>query len=59
MLEHELIKVQQPKNEQLIYVEFGAGKAGLSSFVGMKLGELHDEAEGSVKEGKQFLVVDM
>ena len=42
MMDSKLIEVKEPTDEQLIYVEFGAGKAGLASFVGIKLGELHD-----------------
>ena len=40
-------------------MEYGAGKAGLSSFVGMKLGEIHDAAGDMEKKGKNFLVIDM
>ena len=58
-MEHDLLPVQSGKDEQLIYVEFGAGKAGLSSFVGQKLGELHDIEKGSDKITKHFLVIDI
>ena len=43
MEHHKLIKVEGSQKE--LYVEYGAGKAGLSSFVAQRLGELHEKAE--------------
>ena len=44
-------------NSDVIYVEYGAGKAGLSSFVAAKLADLHEEAPFE-KSRISFLVVD-
>ena len=45
------------ENDKMIYVEYGAGKAGLSSFVAQKLGDLHTENSFD-KSNVMFLVVD-
>ena len=60
MIDKQLIEVQQPENnDKLLYVEYGAGKAGLSSFIALKLGELYDaEQNGNDKSNKRFLVID-
>ena len=42
---------------RLVYVEYGAGKAGLSSFVAQKLAELHPDAVYD-KDKVKFLVID-
>ena len=46
MLEGKLLSCSELLAEQaaLLYVEYGAGKAGLSSFVAQKLAEVHNEA---------------
>lgn len=41
----------------MIYVEYGAGKAGLSSFVAQKLGDLHTQNSFN-KSNVIFLIVD-
>lgn len=41
----------------MIYVEYGAGKAGLSYFVAIKLAEVHVERPFE-KDKVSFLVVD-
>ena len=55
MERHQLIKVEGVQKE--LYVEYGAGKAGLSSFVAQRLGELHEKAEAG-KGSKVFVVID-
>ena len=47
----------QNEDDKIIYVEYGAGKAGLSSFVAQKLAEVHNEASYD-KSKVKFLVVD-
>jgi hypothetical protein len=37
MMAHGIILEKQPKNSPYVYVEFGAGRAGLSSYVAGKL----------------------
>ena len=44
-------------DSRLIYVEYGAGKAGLSSFVAMELEEIHNRAAYD-KSKVKFLVID-
>lgn len=52
MQKHNLLLEKQPSTEEpYIYVEFGAGRAGLSSFVALKLIELENKAN-------VFLVID-
>lgn len=45
-------------DSKTIYVEYGAGKAGLSSFVAQKLAELYTQNNLVDKDGAMFLVVD-
>ena len=62
MLEGELLGNPDPSTTQTIYVEYGAGKAGLSSFVAAKLAEIRegDERGGAASSSSQikFLVID-
>ena len=44
-------------DKKMIYIEYGAGKAGLSAFVAQKLAKLHSEAPFE-KSKIMFLVVD-
>ena len=60
MLKGGLLKCQAQANvdqNQVIYVEYGAGKAGLSSFVAIKLAEEHETSPFD-KNKVSFLVVD-
>lgn len=60
MLDGGLIQRQSSEDESqpnVVYVEYGAGKAGLSSFVAMKLAELHLE-QPFEKKKMSFLVID-
>lgn len=57
MCEGDLLKCTDLVNRNLIYIEYGAGKAGLSSFVATKLADLHSEAPFE-KSKVLFLVVD-
>lgn len=57
MSEEHLMNPQAHGDKELIYIEYGAGKAGLSAFVAQKLAELHTES--SFEKSKiMFLVVD-
>lgn len=57
MCEGNLLKCTDLGTSSLIYIEYGAGKAGLSSFVAAKLADLHTEAPFE-KSKVLFLVVD-
>ena len=43
---------------KVIYAEYGAGKAGLSSYVAQKLAQLHTDGTEFDKSKVLFLVVD-
>ena len=55
MSESSLLNCQGDKD--LIYVEYGAGKAGLSSYVALELAEVHKK-ESFEKSKVSFLVID-
>jgi len=57
MCEGNLMNCQSLGEKEVIYIEYGAGKAGLSSFVAQKLDELHTEVPFE-KSKVMFLVVD-
>ena len=58
MSEGKLLSCDLPgADSKLIYVEYGAGKAGLSSFVAMGLEDVHKQTEFD-KSKVKFLVID-
>jgi type I site-specific restriction-modification system R (restriction) subunit len=57
MCEGYLMNAQALGDKKMIYIEYGAGKAGLSAFVAQKLAKLHTEAPFE-KSKIMFLVVD-
>lgn len=57
MCEGNLLKCTDLGTSNLIYIEYGAGKAGLSSFVATKLADIHTETPFD-KSRVLFLVVD-
>lgn len=48
MIKHGLILLEQADQGQFVYVEFGAGRAGLSSFVAQKLLDLGNKANAFI-----------
>ena len=63
MEEAGLLDCLNKEEEQFIYVEYGAGKAGLSHFVSSRLGikynEFTDKALGKqMQKGSRFVVID-
>lgn len=56
-MKHELLLKEQPNHTPYVYVEFGAGRAGLSSFVALKLIELENKENVFVvidREARKF-----